>query len=535
MTAQTLVPDGSGRTLARRFGPLATRRVAPPLVGVLALIVAWQIAALVSAGRNVVPAPWEVIRALFADDFYGPSLRTTAWEATRGYVWGNGIALVLAAVCVLVPRLSGVLTRLAVATYCTPTIAVGPLLIVLISPDTTKVVMSALSVFFLTLLGALLGLASAPRASLELVHVAGGSRVFALTRVRIRAAVPATAAALSLSAPAALLGAMIGEYLGGDRGLGVVMVQAQQSLQVPRTWAVALLATALAAAAYLITGGLARVLAFDVTVTDLASGERNRTARRRRPLIAAARAIGWVAAALAAWWGLVQLSGLDPYLAKTPSDVFAWLVTDADSGGHVSLIGHALGTTLRDAGVGYVVGTVVALVLAGLFLISPLIEGMFFPVVLALRSVPLVAMTPLVSLVFGRGLLGVTVLAGAITFVPTLVNVVTALRGVPRPATDLLHAYAVGTLRGLVTVRFVYAVPALAASARIAIPGALLGAVLAELLATGSGLGQLLSVSIINGDFSALWTGVAVLTASSVVLYTILSAVEDAALERMAT
>jgi ABC-type nitrate/sulfonate/bicarbonate transport system permease component len=143
------------------------RRAAPrglaPLAGVVVLLLLWQVAAVVLAGRHIVPTPLSVVQALVDDGFYGSSLATTAWEALRGYLWGNAIAFVLAAVCVLVPPLQSVLTRLAVATYCTPTIAVGPLLIVLFSADTTKVVMSALSVFFLTLLGALLGLSSAPR------------------------------------------------------------------------------------------------------------------------------------------------------------------------------------------------------------------------------------------------------------------------------------------------------------------------------------------------------------------------------------
>jgi ABC-type nitrate/sulfonate/bicarbonate transport system permease component len=152
---------------------------------------------------------------------------------------------------------------------------------------------------------------------------------------------------------------------------------------------------------------------------------------------------------------------------------------------------------------------------------------MFLPIALALRSIPLVAMTPLVALVFGRGLVSVTVLASTITLVPTVVNVVTALRRVPEPAQDLLHVYDLGPLRSMISVRMRYAVPALAASARLAIPGALLGAVLAEFLVTGDGLGQLIAVSTINSDFLALWSAVAVVTIVSVTLYSVLSQLED--------
>ena len=63
------------------------------------------------------------------------------------------------------------------------------------------------------------------------------------------------------------------------------------------------------------------------------------------------------------------------------------------------------------------------------------------PIAMALRAVPLVAMTPLIALVFGRGLLSVTVIAGIVTFFPVLVNVSLALRAVPASALDLMHAY----------------------------------------------------------------------------------------------
>ena len=57
-------------------------------------------------------------------------------------------------------------------------------------------------------------------------------------------------AGLRIAAPAAVLGAIIGEYLGGDSGLGIAMISAQQSLIVERTWAIALVATTVAALAY---------------------------------------------------------------------------------------------------------------------------------------------------------------------------------------------------------------------------------------------------------------------------------------------
>jgi ABC-type nitrate/sulfonate/bicarbonate transport system permease component len=159
---------------------------------------------------------------------------------------------------------------------------------------------------------------------------------------------------------------------------------------------------------------------------------------------------------------------------------------------------------------------------------------MFLPLVMTIRAVPLVAMTPIIALVFGRGLLTVAVLAGAVTFVPTLVIVLASLRAVPQPAIDLTHVYAVGWFRSLFGIRMIYAVPALAASARVAIPGSILGAVLVEILATGSGIGNTVAISIGSSDYLVLWSALAVLSAVTATLYALLSKVESSALTWLA-
>jgi ABC-type nitrate/sulfonate/bicarbonate transport system permease component len=535
MTASVVTADRSPRARRTPRRPVRLPGWVPALAGLAVLLILWEvIARTIAADKHIVPTIPSVIDTMVSDGFYATGVSTTLGEAGRGFLWGNIAALAVAALCLLAPALKGFLTKLALATYCTPTIAIAPLLIVLFSPDDAKVVMAGLSVFFPTLLGALVGLEGAPRTALEFVHVSGGSRIFALARVRLRAAVPEIAAALSLAAPAAVVGAMIGEYLGGDQGLGVLLVQAQQSLNVARAWAVAIEATAISTVAYLVISMIARKMAYTVTSTEFAVAP-SRPAKRglRQSGLGVVRFGLSVAAVLGAWYLAVVLSGMDAYIAKTPLDVWDYLFAGADSGAHRQLIASGIATTLTDASVGYAAGTLIALIAAVLFLNSSLVEGMFLPVVMAIRAVPLVAMTPIVALVCGRGLLTVAVLAGGVTFVPTLVIVLAALRSVPKPATDLLRVYAVGRIRALFTVRLAYAIPALAASARIAIPGSILGAVLVEILVTGDGIGYSVATSIGSSEYVVLWTALAVLTAVTALIYLLLSRIEAAMIERI--
>ncbi len=169
------------------------------------------------------------------------------------WVPGNAVGIGLAIVFVLVPVAEAALLRVALASYCLPVIAIAPILDVVLSGIAPAAVIAALSVVFTTLIGTLVGLRSADPASLDLVRAYGGRRIAQLRKVRIPAATPAIFAALQIAGPAAVLGAVIGEYLGGAKGLGVAMVNSEQGLEVNQTWLLAAIVTALAGAAYLVT------------------------------------------------------------------------------------------------------------------------------------------------------------------------------------------------------------------------------------------------------------------------------------------
>ncbi len=251
-------------------------RVPPRITGLLggaALIAVWWIAALTvtgAGGYRSIPTPPEVL-AGFADSgfaYYWRNFSVTLVEAAQGYVWGNGLALVLAALVLVVPRLEGVVMQIAIITYCVPIVAIGLLAIVIIgapspgAPSGTAVFLAALSCFFTTVVGALLGLKAADPASLDVVSVYGGNRFTQLVKVRSIAALPSILNALQLAVPAAFLGAVLGEFFGKvEVGVGPALIAAQQGLDAPRVWGLALASGAVALAGYALVGLVARVVA----------------------------------------------------------------------------------------------------------------------------------------------------------------------------------------------------------------------------------------------------------------------------------
>ena len=140
-------------------------------------------------------------------------------------------------------------------------------------PQGASVVLAALSVFFTTVVGALLGLRAAPRTSLDVVRAYGGSRLTELRKVQLIAALPNLFASLKIAAPAACLGAVLAEYLGsgGDRSLGRALIAAQTNSDAPRLWYLALVSGAAAGLAYAVVGLVSRA------VTPWSSGSPERS------------------------------------------------------------------------------------------------------------------------------------------------------------------------------------------------------------------------------------------------------------------
>ena len=244
-------------------------------VGSLLVVALWWIGALtvfsgVGAGeRSAVPTPPQVIGQWATDGwtFYQRNFEVTLAEGARGFVWGNALALVLAAVVLVVPRTEGLITQVATITYCIPIVAIGPLVLIIAGapdsgdPSGTAVFLAALSCFFTTVVGTLLGLRAADRAALDVVTVYGGSSLTQLRKVRLVAALPAVLTALQIAVPAAFLGAILGEYFGKvDLGIGPAMINAQQSLNAARVWGIALASGAVAIVGFAFFGLLGRLV-----------------------------------------------------------------------------------------------------------------------------------------------------------------------------------------------------------------------------------------------------------------------------------
>jgi ABC-type nitrate/sulfonate/bicarbonate transport system permease component len=266
----------------KRFSGL---RGVPPWVGgvlgVVVIVVVWWVASLtLYQGSGAIPTPPSVVAKFFDGAQWSATLNNaggTVGSAGLGYLWGNLGAIVLAVIVLLVPALEPLANQIAVVTYCIPLVAVGPVIVIVSgrdAPSGASVVLAALSCFFTTAVGALLGLRAAPRTSIDLVKAYGGGTWMALRKVQLISALPALFAALKIAAPAAFLGAILAEYLGsgGDSTLGRAIIAAQTQADAPQLWYLALISGIISGLGFVLVGLIARLVTPWVSTGDVPAG-----------------------------------------------------------------------------------------------------------------------------------------------------------------------------------------------------------------------------------------------------------------------
>lgn len=269
-----LEAEAAGASSRRRFtGPIKSVPAwAGAVAGILVILVGWELVSLlffrtISGRPGAVPPPASVAAQLgsdLTDGVYWNAIAETGLAALKGYAIGNLIAFFLAFLVLIVPWFDGLATQLAVVCSCVPVTAVAPI-VVLLSPAgsrATSVFLAALSVIFTTVVGSLVGLRAASKTQLDVVRAYGGGRIAQLLKVRLIAALPSIMAALQIGAPAAFLGAVVGEYflIGVDSGIGILLLAAQATASSVKLWAIGFICGGIAGLAYFLIGRLGRLL-----------------------------------------------------------------------------------------------------------------------------------------------------------------------------------------------------------------------------------------------------------------------------------
>jgi putative hydroxymethylpyrimidine transport system permease protein len=253
------------------------------------------------------------------------------------------------------------------------------------------------------------------------------------------------------------------------------------------------------------------------------------TAHATRPHVAT-RAVRCSGRFLRRWWAViglvlvwqawVSISGYNAIVLPAPTDVARDIVTNP--GAYAGDTARTFGLALFGIAVGMSLGFVVAV----LTWASSLVAGAVSPLVLMLRSIPLVAVIPVVARLVGYGNKIVPIVTIMLAFFPAYVMTSSGLRTASATSRDLMQALGASRSTLLRRVLVPTAVPNLLVALRLCASSAVLAAMVAEFLAGTNGLGRLFSSSRVRFDNERAWGAALIATALSVVLFQVALRIE---------
>jgi NitT/TauT family transport system permease protein len=265
------------------------RRLWPPLLFLLLLLAVWELAlALDWVAETILPPPDDIAVAFFdltLSDIVWDDIGATLWESVAGFALGSALGLALAIPSGLSPIMRQMLGPYAVALQVTPRIAIAPLIIAWAGFGySSKIWIAAIIAFFPVYVNALTGILTVDEDAREMFRSLGASRLQTFWRLMVPGSLPVLFAGLKTAAGLALVGAVVGEFISAERGLGVLVQQFSSQLAIADAFAVILMLMILGLLLYGTMEWLERTTVFWLHDGRLAARTRRRAARARRKM-----------------------------------------------------------------------------------------------------------------------------------------------------------------------------------------------------------------------------------------------------------
>jgi NitT/TauT family transport system permease protein len=273
-----------------RLSPIRIAKILwPPLFFLAILIALWELAlALDWVAETILPHPLDIAESfadLITSDFVWDDIAATLWESVAGFALGSALGLALAIPSGLSPIMRQMLGPYAVALQVTPRIAIAPLIIAWAGFGySSKIWIAAIIAFFPVYVNALTGILTVDEEAREMFRSLGASKWQTFMRLMVPSSLPVLFAGLKTAAGLSLVGAVVGEFISAERGLGVLVQQFSSQLAIADAFAVILMLMILGLLLYGVMEWLERTTVFWLHDGRLAARTRRRAARARRKL-----------------------------------------------------------------------------------------------------------------------------------------------------------------------------------------------------------------------------------------------------------
>jgi len=224
---------------------------------------------------------------------------------------------------------------------------------------------------------------------------------------------------------------------------------------------------------------------------------------------------------LVVWEGCVRVLGVSADKLPAPTVILEviWEL-------RVSLAG-AVGTTLLEAVIGLIAGTIFGILSGIVFSRSRIIERMFLPYFVGSQAVPILAFGAIIIMWFGNGIASKAVIAFYLSFFPVAVNTLSGMRSVGQDEIGLLRTFGASSWTILFKLQLPAALPAILTAVRLGASLALIGAIVGEWFGATQGLGAVLLTAMYEYRIDYLWAGIVLTGVTGVVMYGAVSFIQN--------
>ena len=226
---------------------------------------------------------------------------------------------------------------------------------------------------------------------------------------------------------------------------------------------------------------------------------------------------------LLAWHLFTRYSGIPNFILPSPLSVWTRLLKAINDG---SLLHHT-GITLVEILLGLVAGVMFATITGYILAKSRSLEKVLSPYLVASQAIPVIAIAPLLVIWLGDGILSKVVICALIVFFPVLVNTIVGVRAVPTALYDLMNSLHASRSQILWKVEVPASLPVFLGGLRIGATLSVIGAIVGELVGAEQGLGFLLQLGDFQYDTPIVFVAVFTLIALALVLYGIVTLLEN--------
>jgi len=237
-----------------------------PAVFVFVTLLWENLVNILEISESILPTPSRIFEAFLAqmdNPIFWSNLLVTSQEALLGFFFATVFAVVAGTFISQIKIVEKTTLPYLVGFQAIPKVALAPIFIIWFGfGQTSKVVMAAIIAFFPILINVIEGLKSAPNDQIRMLRVFGASRKQIFFKVQVPSALPFFFAGLDVGILLAILGAVVGEFLGSQEGLGNMVLIFQYNFEVPSMFAILLVLSLMGIIAHIIVRALQRKFAF---------------------------------------------------------------------------------------------------------------------------------------------------------------------------------------------------------------------------------------------------------------------------------